>query len=116
MPRSPEFFSDLATSLFTMFQVMTGDSWASSVSRSMFDDEGKTDHAVALFFVTYLFLASIVLLNVVVAVLLDEVLRRAARDAQRGRLPLARTGSRARQPLAHVICFKCRSTAPCVSR
>ena len=34
--RAPEFFKDFFTSLFTMFQVLSGDSWASGVSRTMF--------------------------------------------------------------------------------
>jgi len=34
--RAPDFFRDFLTSLFTMFQVLSGDSWASGVSRSMF--------------------------------------------------------------------------------
>ena len=34
--RAPEFFKDFFTSLFTMFQVLSGDGWASGVSRTMF--------------------------------------------------------------------------------
>ena len=34
--RAPDFFRDFLTSLFTMFQVLSGDSWASGVSRTMF--------------------------------------------------------------------------------
>jgi hypothetical protein len=34
--RAPEYFKDFFTSLFTMFQVLSGDGWASGVSRTMF--------------------------------------------------------------------------------
>ena len=74
--RQPAYFADFLTSLFTMFQVLTGDSWASSVSRGMFTDcetsVCKTDTGVAFFFVSYILIASLMLLNVVVAVLLGE--------------------------------------------
>ena len=42
--RSPEYFGNFHTSLFTMFQVLSGDSWASGVARSIFNgkETGKT--------------------------------------------------------------------------
>ena len=69
-------------------QVVSGDSWASGVSRDMFvlDDTNtkKTDTGVAFFFVSYLCLCSIVLLNVVVAVLLDEFISSVLRFLRAG--------------------------------
>ena len=74
--QSPEFFLNFKTSLFTMFQVLSGDGW-SDLARSLFardetDTSGirKTDNSVAFFFVSYMLINSIMLLNVVVAVLL----------------------------------------------
>ena len=56
---------------------MTGDSWASSISRSMFDKDaattGEVDTDISVFFVTYIFICGVVLFNVVVAVLLGKV-------------------------------------------
>ena len=48
--RSPQYFGDFMTALFTMFQVLTGDSWASDVAREVFkDSEGdQTDHSVGI--------------------------------------------------------------------
>lgn len=77
---SPEYFATFHTSLFTMFQVLSGDSWASGVARSIFATKTRgrdgsdpaTDPLVALFFVSYILIASVMLLNVVVAVLLGE--------------------------------------------
>ena len=125
--RSPEYFANFHTSLFTMFQVfylakaiqmfsntcsrvrahefmhicqthssfirtcamktqlshsrmakqptkvLTGDSWASGVARSLFE-EGRTEPDVAFFFVSYILLAAVMLMNVVVAVLLGKLL------------------------------------------
>ena len=59
----------LSASLFTLFQVVTGDSWASSVARTLFvSEDGGVDLGVAFFFVSYVLLAGVVLINIVVAV------------------------------------------------
>ena len=79
--RAPEYFATFTTSLFTLAQCLSGDSWASGVTRSIFlqrdpnsDIKGfaNTYWSIAIYFVTYYALATVVLLNVVVAVLLDE--------------------------------------------
>jgi len=62
-------------SLFTMFQILSGDSWASGVTRSLFepatDERSGNEAAVALYSVSFYLIAGVVFLNVVVAVLLD---------------------------------------------
>jgi len=73
----PEYFGTFSNSLFTMFQVLTGDSWSSNVARSLSEElKGRQDvHAdVALFFVSYILVASFFVFNVVIAVLLDKFL------------------------------------------
>ena len=62
---------------YTYIQVLAGDSWASMIARSLFERLGEADAVhvktrpdVALFFVSYVLLVSMMLLNVVVAVLL----------------------------------------------
>ena len=75
--RAPEFFGNFKASLFTMFQVLSGDS---SVARIIFGDDTEAD--VALFFVSYILIASIMLLNVVVAVLLDEFIATVTREKE----------------------------------
>mmetsp|Transcript_59682 Transcript_59682/g.122454 ORF Transcript_59682/g.122454 Transcript_59682/m.122454 type:complete len:990 (-) Transcript_59682:163-3132(-) len=69
---SPEFFANFSTALFTMMQLCTGDSWASQIVRSLFHHEGKIDHFVAFFFLSYVIIANVILINIVIAVLLDE--------------------------------------------
>ena len=65
--KSPEYFKDLKTALFSMHQVVTGDSWASGIVRSLFDanEEGvvMTDANIALFFVSYFIISNVLLLN-----------------------------------------------------
>ena len=79
--QAPQYFTNFTTSLFTLIQCLSGDSWASGVSRSIFlqqdsnndiQEIAPTDWSVGIFFVSYYAFATVVLLNVVVAVLLDE--------------------------------------------
>jgi hypothetical protein len=58
--------------MYTLFIIFTGDGW-SAIARSLM--VGKTvDFKIAGFFVSYVFLAGIVLFNVVLAVLLGDTL------------------------------------------
>jgi len=76
----PEYFADLQTALMTLHQAVTGDSWGSGVTRSLFPVQAngqvaETDASVALFFISYMLIGNVLLLNVVVAVLLDGTSR-----------------------------------------
>jgi hypothetical protein len=66
-----EYFGTFGKSLFTLFQVVTGDSWAEAIGRSLL--EGWFPMSTAVFFVTYILLHAVVLMNVVVAVLLEKM-------------------------------------------
>ena len=72
----PLYFGNFSASFFTMFQMLTGDDW-STVTREMFDvlNEGKIDRGVAFFFCSYIVMCGIILINIVVAVLLDEFIK-----------------------------------------
>ncbi len=52
----------------------------SGISRFLFHDESKVDLDVTLFFVSYVFITPVVLLNVVVAVLLNEFIKFIAQE------------------------------------
>ena len=75
--KGPDHFGKFQLSLFTMFQILSGDSWASDIVRGLYSTDSENplryQAAVSLFFVSYYLVAGLVLLNVVVAVLLDEV-------------------------------------------
>jgi voltage-gated sodium channel len=68
--KDPENFVDFFTAMFTMFQVMTGDNW-SDICRGLFVLTGQ-GAGVAMFFVSFQLIVALVLVNVVIAVLLDE--------------------------------------------
>eukprot|EP00928_Gymnodinium_smaydae_P094234 TRINITY_DN7882_c0_g1_i2.p1 TRINITY_DN7882_c0_g1~~TRINITY_DN7882_c0_g1_i2.p1 ORF type:complete len:265 (-),score=60.87 TRINITY_DN7882_c0_g1_i2:59-853(-) len=70
-----EYFGAFSKSMYSMTQVLTGESWSEVVVRPllMSYDNVVEQVGVAIFFVSFIVLNSIVLLNVVVAVLLEKM-------------------------------------------
>ena len=79
----PDYFRDLDTAMFTMFQVVMGDL---STPRTLFevqpDGSVLTNPAVSAFFVIFIIISNIILINVCVAVLLDEFVSATIRDKE----------------------------------
>jgi hypothetical protein len=70
-----EYYGTVSRSLFTLFQVLTGESWAEAVVRPLlFGWDTGNALVVSIFFTSFVLMTSIILLNVVVAVLLDKFL------------------------------------------
>jgi len=71
-----EYYGTFMRALFTLFQVMTGESWSEAVTRPLlfgFDTSMTTSAVVVgFYFVSFIILMQMVLINVVVAVLLDK--------------------------------------------
>ena len=68
-----EYFGTFGRSLYTLFQVLTGESWSEAVVRPLlFGHDPSLSWAVGLFFTVYILITQVVLQNVVVAVLLDK--------------------------------------------
>jgi len=69
-----EYYGTYTRAMFTLFQVMTGESWAEAIARpvlfGLFQDSTMT---VGFFYVSFVILTQMVLINVVVAVLLDTM-------------------------------------------
>jgi len=72
---APEEFGNFIKSMFTLWQIMTMDSWSSAIGRELIYD--KNNPGAALFFVSYIFIAAIIMANVVIAILLDKYLENA---------------------------------------
>merc|ERR1719324_1419390 len=69
-----EYFSYFSASLYTMFQVLTGESWSEAVARPMIASESRAfSVGVLFFFVSFMLIVGVVLVNVVVAVLLEQM-------------------------------------------
>ena len=67
-------FHKFSVALLSMFQVVTGDSWAADIMKSTMPDDGTIDVTSAIFFVSFMLIGHLVLINIVIAVLLDEFL------------------------------------------
>ena len=80
--RAPGQFGRFSYAMFTMFQVLTGDGWATAVTRPLFGPnlQDPPTSEVTLFFVSYMIVAAIFVLNVVIAVLLDKFIDAVERD------------------------------------
>ena len=67
-----EYFGTFTRALFTLFQVMTTESWSEAIARPLMFGLYSNAILVAGYFVSFILLMDIVLTNVVVAVLLDK--------------------------------------------
>ena len=72
---SPEFFGTLGGSLFTLFQVMTVEGWP-DIARGVME---KAPHAW-IFFVTYLLIATFMVLNLFIAVVVNAMQAQVSED------------------------------------
>ena len=72
---APEFFGSLGASLFTLFQVMTVEGWP-EIARGVME---KSPHAW-IFFVTYLLIATFMVLNLFIAVVVNAMQSQVAEE------------------------------------
>jgi len=73
IPYGEEYYGTFLRALYTLFQVMTGESWCENVVRPLLFGFNAPHAAVpAIFFGSFVVLTQIVLANVIIAVLLDS--------------------------------------------
>lgn len=65
---NPEYFGTFFAGMFSLFQMMTGDAWAEAYARDIIDQYPYA----GFFFCSYYIIGNVILLNVVIAVLLDR--------------------------------------------
>eukprot|EP00928_Gymnodinium_smaydae_P029380 TRINITY_DN22145_c0_g1_i1.p1 TRINITY_DN22145_c0_g1~~TRINITY_DN22145_c0_g1_i1.p1 ORF type:complete len:418 (-),score=47.22 TRINITY_DN22145_c0_g1_i1:181-1434(-) len=69
-----EYFGTFTRALYTMFQCLTAESWSEGVARPLYmSNDGTLAVFTAFFFVSFNILCGFVLVNVVVAVLLEKM-------------------------------------------
>merc|ERR1719193_2009652 len=69
MESFPDEFGNFLKAVLSLLQIMTFDSWCSGIARKIIFDGGVVE---AIYFISYVFIASIVMANVLIALLLDE--------------------------------------------
>lgn len=67
----PDYFGNFLKAVLSLLQIMTFDSWSSGIARPVILSEWGGAVA-AIYFITYVFIASIIMANVLIALLLDE--------------------------------------------
>jgi len=70
----PDYYGNFFRALYTLFQVLTGESWSEAIVRPTllsYRDSFVDTLGVAIFFVSFMLIHAVVLINVVVALLLD---------------------------------------------
>merc|ERR1712110_894085 len=72
-------FGTLVSCILTLLQVMSGDSWFSSVGRHLFDSK-KYDAVLILVF--YFFFTSMGILNIVTGIFVEQTVAAAQMDAE----------------------------------
>jgi voltage-gated sodium channel len=77
---SPEYFGSLGRSLFSLFQVMTLESWSNGIVRELIESEGWW---VAIYFVMFIFMTTFTFLNMFVAIFTNTVVALEA-DSEEG--------------------------------
>merc|ERR1719233_1839183 len=65
------YFGTFLRSILSLGQITTFDSWSSGIARDIIYAKGAV---AAVYFVTYVFVAGIIMMNVLVALLLDNYL------------------------------------------
>lgn len=71
-----EYFGNFLKSLYTLFQVLTGDSWSEAIGRPLLELHPIT----ALYFISFVLICAVVLINIVVAVLLEKMVEDAPEE------------------------------------
>lgn len=65
----PEYFGDLGKSFFTLFQVMTAESWSEAVARPIM----QIYPYAWIYFISYMIIVSFIVLNMVIGVIVDSI-------------------------------------------
>jgi len=68
-----EYYGNFFRSLYTLFQVLTGESWSEAVARPLIFQDGAFPYVAGIYYVSYIIICGIVLVNVAVAVLLEKM-------------------------------------------
>jgi len=79
-----EYFGNFPKAMYTMFQVLTGESWSEAVVRPLLHSPHTAKNlGTALYFVSFVLICGIILINVVVAVLLEKMVDNEVTEQER---------------------------------
>jgi voltage-gated sodium channel len=94
----PEFFGDLGSSIYSLFQIMTLESWSMGIVRPV-----MVEYPYAwMFFVPFVIITSILVLNLVVAIVVDSMQSAKEMMAEEGRVEREAAGEPAEATLESI--------------
>merc|ERR1719245_2793862 len=70
-------YGNFLKAVLSLLQIMTFDSWSSGIARKIIFADGAV---AAIYFITYVFVASIIMANVLIALLLDQFMNASGED------------------------------------
>ncbi|MBQ9274749.1 MAG: ion transporter [Succinivibrio sp.] len=76
---NPEYFGNFGASAFTLFQMMTLESWASVIARPTMEHEPL----FGIYFVSFIVIETYIILNLFITILIEAVTRQYAEDDER---------------------------------
>jgi len=91
----PEFFGSLGDSVYSLFQIMTLESWSMGIVRPVM----ATYPYAWMFFVPFIIITSMLVLNLVVAIVVDSMQAAKAMMAEEGRVEREASGQPAEATL-----------------
>ena len=65
----PKYFGDLGKSFFTLFQIMTGESWSESVARPTMEVYPYS----WIYFISFIIVVSFIVLNMIIGIIVDSI-------------------------------------------
>jgi len=74
----PEYFGDLGKSFFTLFQIMTLESWSSAIARPIMDGVPFS----GIYFMTFILIATYTTLNIFIAIVVNTMNEVSLKDLQ----------------------------------
>lgn len=100
-----EYYGTFFRSIYTMFQVMTGESWSEAVARPIIDSYKVSFYILSttFYYITFMLLTNFVLVNVVVAVLLDKMQANETTGLSQGELEMLQTYEKTGSSLSELI-------------
>lgn len=66
---TPDYFGDLGKSFFTLFQIMTGESWSEAIARPIM----QTYPYSWVYFISFIIIVSFIVLNMIIGVIVDSI-------------------------------------------
>jgi hypothetical protein len=84
-PHAQEYFGSYTLALISLLGIATGDSWTAEV-RAMTNGDEHVDAVVCLYFMSYILLIGIIMINVIVSVLIESFMSSMGNEEEASRV------------------------------